>query len=751
MRDELTKGLLAITPHFTVHREPPDTILLFAEDRSVRLRGEFYLNLLPLLNGTLTGGEIAAKLPNPELPGILETLHDKGQIAIMAANAAHHRQAFWSAGGETPADQESLLAGHRVAVVALGQTEPAGQSAAAAMIAGLHGAGLSVADAGTADLTVVLVDDYLAPGVRRFAETHGRDRAWLPVKPGGRRAMIGPILGGDDGGCFSCLTRRFAEQRPNDALIDRTIATPRPAKAWFSASVELARATTLLEVTGHALHETVAVDNHVLSLNTRTGERRSHRHWRYLDCPDCGQPATGEPAATPIALQDGEIIDNEVGGWRAWTTEEALEKLEPLVSDITGIISSIAQAPDFAHGLYVYNAVQATPNAVEHIYNRKVGNPGSASGKGLTPSQARVSCIAEAVERYSCGWTGTEARKRARLADLGDDAWHPHKLLNFSDHQYDNRKAINAIAGPLHKVPIRFDETAEIEWSPVWSLTDGRQKWLPTRFCYFGYTPRDVPGDHPFCSGDSNGCASGATLAEAILQGALELVERDAVAIWWYNRLHRPAIRLDGIRDEYVDRMVKRYDALGREIHLLDLTVDLGVPVVVAVTVMKDGKSRPLMGFGAHFDPRIAAERALTELNQIIMFDRPEAAEKSKKEFGNTLDDWLAGATFESEPYIAGDGSPLRNVDDMAHVDAPSLDAAVATMLDIFTKAGMEMMVLDYARSDMPLSSVKVVAPGMRHFWSRRGPGRLIDVPAQLGWLPAPNREDELNPLDFVL
>ena len=42
---------------------------------------------------------------------------------------------------------------------------------------------------------------------------------------------------------------------------------------------------------------------------------------------------------------------------------------------------------------------------------------------------------------------------------------------------------------------------------------------------------------------------------------------------------------------------------------------------------------------------------------------------------------------------------------------------------------------------------VKVIVPGMRHFWSRFAPGRLYDVPVKLGWLPAPLTEEQLNPI----
>ena len=42
---------------------------------------------------------------------------------------------------------------------------------------------------------------------------------------------------------------------------------------------------------------------------------------------------------------------------------------------------------------------------------------------------------------------------------------------------------------------------------------------------------------------------------------------------------------------------------------------------------------------------------------------------------------------------------------------------------------------------------VKVVVPGLRHFWARHGAGRLFDAPVQMGWLEQPLEENELNPI----
>ncbi|MGE0680442.1 MAG: YcaO-like family protein, partial [Candidatus Binatia bacterium] len=70
----------------------------------------------------------------------------------------------------------------------------------------------------------------------------------------------------------------------------------------------------------------------------------------------------------------------------------------------------------------------------------------------------------------------------------------------------------------------------------------------------------------------------------------------------------------------------------------------------------------------------------------------------------------------------------------------------VMTCVQIAREKGLETLVLDQTRPDLGLNAVKVLVPGLRHFWPRFGPGRLYDVPVQMGWLKQPLAEDELNP-----
>jgi ribosomal protein S12 methylthiotransferase accessory factor len=401
--------------------------------------------------------------------------------------------------------------------------------------------------------------------------------------------------------------------------------------------------------------------------------------------------------------------------------------------------------------IHVYLAGHNSARRVRSLRGLRADLRSSNCGKGATDAQAKASALCEGLERYSGVFRGDEPRRRARFADLGEAGIAPNTCMLFSDKQYRDRDTWNAAGHRYDAVPLPFDPQANIDWTPVWSISRERVRYLPTAYCYFNYPQSS---GQAFCFGCSNGNAAGNTMEEAILQGFLELVERDSVALWWYNRVRRPGIDLDSFNEPYLDQLRDFLGKHQRNLWALDVTSDLGIPTVVAASRRTDGGAEQILfGLGAHLDARVALMRAVTELNQMlgpvltVPADNPGAGHLTDKQ---TLQ-WLRTATMVNQPYLDPLNSSPRRMADFPRCGSDDLKDDVLLCQSLAESLGSELLVLDQTRSEIGLPVVKVIVPGMRHFWARFAPGRLYDVPVKLGWLPGPRAEEDLNPIPMFL
>ena len=344
-----------------------------------------------------------------------------------------------------------------------------------------------------------------------------------------------------------------------------------------------------------------------------------------------------------------------------------------------------------------------------------------AFGKGQTQDEAAASALGEAIERHSAVWQGDESVTIATRTDLGDAAIDPENVLLISDRQY--RSGVLGLR--------RFDPSAERAWGMLKSLTTGEAQWLPAEFLWFRH-PTKVRS----CPSDSNGIAAGNTYAEAVIQGFLELVERDAYAIWWANAYAAPPVATEQCGDLCAEQ-VGLLHRLGRNVAFLDVTTDLGIPAIAAVSWLRqDECCGVLVKVGAHFDPHIAAARAVGEILQYITVAQRSALPAA-------IGDWLLRRTLGMLPQLCSLGQepvPLRMAPQTSGAELFELCREVAA------GAGLELLVHDLTRPEIGVPVVRVVVPGLRHYWPRYAPGRLYDVPVSLGHLTAPRDETELAP-----
>jgi ribosomal protein S12 methylthiotransferase accessory factor len=301
----------------------------------------------------------------------------------------------------------------------------------------------------------------------------------------------------------------------------------------------------------------------------------------------------------------------------------------------------------------------------------------------------------------------------------------------FSPTQYAEPDPQNDRARSFRvRIPEPLDPREPVDWSPVWSLTTNRERLVPTALCYFGAF---VPGLR-YCVADSNGNSAGNTIDEAILHGLLELIERDHVALWWYNKLRAPAVDLENIGDPWLARLRAYSASQGCVMWALDLTADLGVPVVAAITTVGDG-SRFVVGMGAHLTLHGATVRAATELLQV---GGAEPRRLHRTRSVQILD-------LERHPFVRPDPDrDMISCDDTLECGGDVTDA-LSVCRDAIERQSLEILVLDLTRPDIGMPVVKVFAPGLRHFWPRFGPGRLYDVPLSLGWLDRPRAERDFD------
>jgi ribosomal protein S12 methylthiotransferase accessory factor len=375
-----------------------------------------------------------------------------------------------------------------------------------------------------------------------------------------------------------------------------------------------------------------------------------------------------------------------------------------------------------------------------------------AAGRGTSLGAAVLGGLAEAAEIISATYRGDEATVRAPFAQLGERAVPPGDLLLFSDNQYRRRNWWNISHGDRNEVPLPVDAATAIDWAHARAIHDGTVWRIPTAYCYLRY--RWKTGDIRFCQADTNGCAVGATRDHAILKALLELIERDAVAIWWYNRLRRPAVDLSALRDDGVLTMRDWLETVGRSLHVLDLSGDLPVCVVAAVSADLKGR-RIALGFSSHFEPSQAVLAAVMEMHQFLvqatMIERFDS-EGKKLNLSSDIADlmkWWSGQTLAHHPYLipAETGAqPMRQRSD--HVEP---EAGITRLVEEMMRRSMIPLALDTTRGDLDVPAVRVVVPGLRSWWARFAPGRLYQVPMTLGWLDHPLAEDEMNPLPMFI
>ena len=729
---------------------PPRQVFLLDERRPVVLEGAVFQGLLPLLDGTRSVPEIAGAMEGRAgLHDVLLALAQLEQRGCVAEGDAGgrpgHRVAFLDSIAPGSPSLERLEAVH------IGVRDVDGLRAEVLKEA-VRANGLAVSD--PADVLVVLADDYLRPALEDVnEEALSRGRPWMLAKPVGMVPWVGPIFVPGRTGCWSCLAQRLRSNRQMDKYIlshGGGGATRPRSRAAIAPTLETALYLVATEIARWLASPETGLEGKLVSLDLLGRTAQEHVLVRRPQCRSCGEEEHRRPKPpAPVTLTSRAKRFRSDGGHRIVPPEETYQRFRHHVSPIVGAVTELRPAlgiqaeiaPSFVAGHNFSMGVDSVAFLQESLR-------GVSGGKGSTRIQAMVSGLCEAIERYSGVHTGEEYTVRGRYRALAPRAIHPNECMGFSEEQFRFREEWNRSQPPSRCVivPRSFDLEQEIDWAPLWSLGRLEERLLPAAYCYYGHP--EFEGR--WCIPDSNGCAAGNALEEAILQGFMELVERDAVALWWYNRVRRPGLDLDSFGLPYLDEVRDHYASLGRRLWVLDITADLGITTLACVSARTNGPAEDvLVGFGAHFDPQVALLRAITEVNQFLPSvgrTRPDGS--TIYLFGDELARrWWREARVEELPYLAPHpGLPALGKADFHDPSSDDLATDLGLCVERAGQRGLDVLVQDLTRPDIGLSVVRVVVPGLCHFWRRLGFRRLYDVPVQMGWLERPLTPEGLNP-----
>jgi ribosomal protein S12 methylthiotransferase accessory factor len=368
-------------------------------------------------------------------------------------------------------------------------------------------------------------------------------------------------------------------------------------------------------------------------------------------------------------------------------------------------------APD-APGLISFGA-QFDPTLADSLH---AGSPMvGVSGVGLSLQAAFQGCIGEGIEYLSQLQTESDQLLKPRLED-------------WSGKLGPMALELVAILSQRRTQPERA-----LSWFPATRSTDGSEVLLPGDICL-----RRPPAQREFAPPFplSIGSAAGPSREAAALHGLLELIERDAAALWWrggqFGRSIPPQHEA-GVAAENLLRQLRYTASARRRTWLLDITTDVGVPCVAAVSCRADG-SGFAFGLAARSRLEAAVRSAIMEMCQLELADSVVATKRGERGDAalNTQDrTHLRRAMINADQCIL-----LQPVAERAtHLSILATEASdiFGLIVQRLEKLGIETFCLDLTRRSFGVPVVRVIAPGLQLEPSEIVTTRLQDAIARTG------------------
>jgi thiazole/oxazole-forming peptide maturase SagD family component len=228
--------------------------------------------------------------------------------------------------------------------------------------------------------------------------------------------------------------------------------------------------------------------------------------------------------------------------------------------------------------------------------------PKTVSGFGGSlndPAEALKVSLYEAMERLF-GFEDQQTKMvKSTYARLADEAINPTRFFPTKCLQYE------------HSRHTKYSSQIPLSWVRVYTLDMRVSKLVPASLVILGFSSSH-PSEYIFPL-TSSGLAAHPDLKESLVHGCLELIESDAFQIVWLNRLSRPLVCPDTITDSNVNKTIDVMEEDGFQISFIDLTSDLGVPVILTKIFNPkiNWRSAPVFGLGCSLWPETSLKKSI--------------------------------------------------------------------------------------------------------------------------------------------
>ncbi|XEC96274.1 TOMM precursor leader peptide-binding protein [Paenibacillus tarimensis] len=574
----------------------------------------------------------------------------------------------------------------------------------------------------------------------------------------GDRSFIGPWVMPNDTGCVQCAEIRIKTAHPSRSMLDDA-AEARESERYLAA--DKLWTVPFLDMAAALVHEDVgriATGGKPMFLHAMyfgqdgTMVGRTHAFLPVSNCAHCGKlPDDSEELANQPFVSR---IKPHPRVYRLDNSKLTREKLRELYYDWRmGLVNHVFRDK---YAKFVPMAGSELP-----LY----GADGKENGFGrtLTYEESEMTAVLESLERYA----GMQPRGR--------------RTVMRGAYQEFRERAIDPRLFGLHapeqaSLPgfryAAYDDRLPIGW--VWARSCRRQAavLVPEQVVY--YRLPDLPGKpvNRFVYETSNGCAMGGSWEEAAFHALLEVVERDAFLVAWYNRLPLVELSLDDAEDVTILLIRDRLEAAGYRLHLFDMTMDSGIPSVWATIVnpAEDAKVKTYTAAGAHPNPEKAIMGALVEVATSISIYEELLPQKRGKAEAILKDDSLVQTmedhvllyshpgVLERFDFLWSEGRNRSGIKEMYagwYAAEPPADLTVELEQLIYRllETNHDVLLVDETTPELEqlgLKAVKALVPGMLtmsfgHQYRRIVPERVFQTPVRTGRRTEPITADEMN------